>query len=265
MAFEFVKRIFGRLPQPDPEDPDFYSYRQPSLSSLAAIPAAYAAIGLLSSTLGQLPRIVARLDDPLDDYWVPEPGHPVSELLRSPSRLVDPWLFWEWMFRCLFAGGNAYAWIRREAGQPVELAPAECLRSEWQADGRGPVAVYDLHLWGVSGNSGASERIRARAGDVVTLHGPGFDGLSSPSPVQYAARRTLEMMARAGQQQEMLMNSVNVRSAIKSDAELVRLTLEQRKQLQEDIRKGIVTLIVLSRKGPHGFPFRRPHSRFPIH
>ena len=85
MAFEFVKRIFGRLPQPDPEDPDFYSYRQPSLSSLAAIPAAYAAIGLLSSTLGQLPRIVARLDDPLDDYWVPEPGHPVSELLRSPS------------------------------------------------------------------------------------------------------------------------------------------------------------------------------------
>ena len=30
-------------------------------------------------------------------------------------------------------------------------------------------------------------------------------------------------------------------------------------------RKGIVTLIVLSRKGPHGFPFRRPHSRFPIH
>ena len=28
---------------------------------------------------------------------------------------------------------------------------------------------------------------------------------------------------------------------------------------------GIVTLIVLGRKGPHGFPFRRPHSQFPIH
>ena len=27
---------------------------------------------------------------------------------------------------------------------------------------------------------------------------------------------------------------------------------------------GIVTLIVLGRKGPHGFPFR-PHSQFPIH
>ena len=29
-------------------------------------------------------------------------------------------------------------------------------------------------------------------------------------------------------------------------------------------RGGIVTLIVLGRKGPHGFPFRRPHSHFPI-
>ena len=28
---------------------------------------------------------------------------------------------------------------------------------------------------------------------------------------------------------------------------------------------GIVTLIVLGRKGPHGFPFRRAHSHFPIH
>ena len=28
---------------------------------------------------------------------------------------------------------------------------------------------------------------------------------------------------------------------------------------------GIVTLIVLGRKSPHGFPFRRPHSHFPRH
>ena len=239
MALEFVKRIFGggKLPQPDPEDPDFYTYRRPSLPSLAAIPAAYAAIGLLASTLGQLPRTAARLEDPLDDYWSAVPDHPVSELLRNPSRLVDPWLFWEWMFRRLFAGGNAYTWVRREAGRPVELVPADCLRCEWQTGRRGPAAVYDLHLWGGSGTAGGGERVTARAADVVTLHGPGFDGVSSPSPIQYAARRTLELMDRAGQQQEMLMNLISVRSAIKSDAELVRLNLEQRKQLQEDIRK----------------------------
>ena len=35
--------------------------------------------------------------------------------------------------------------------------------------------------------------------------------------------------------------------------------------VSEDAAEGIVTLIVLGRKGPHGFPFRRPHSHFPIH
>ena len=33
----------------------------------------------------------------------------------------------------------------------------------------------------------------------------------------------------------------------------------------DNLDAGIVTLIVLGRKGPHGFPFRRPHSHFPIH
>ena len=35
--------------------------------------------------------------------------------------------------------------------------------------------------------------------------------------------------------------------------------------LFDKTHEGIVTLIVLGRKGPHGFPFRRPHSHFPIH
>ena len=44
-------------------------------------------------------------------------------------------------------------------------------------------------------------------------------------------------------------------------AEKCRLATRSPKGVAEE---GIVTLIVLSRKGPHGFPFRRPHSRFPI-
>ena len=28
---------------------------------------------------------------------------------------------------------------------------------------------------------------------------------------------------------------------------------------------GIVTVMWFGHKGPHGFPFRRPHSHFPIH
>ena len=39
----------------------------------------------------------------------------------------------------------------------------------------------------------------------------------------------------------------------------------QKTVLRNNPPYGIVTLIVLGRKGPHGFPFRRPHSHFPIH
>ena len=240
MAFEFVKRIWQRLPQPDPEDKKFYSYSRPASSTLAAIPAAYAAISLLASTLAQLPRIVAKLDDPVDDHWEPEPDHPVSELLRRPSRLVDPWLFWEWMFRCLFTTGNAYAWIRRRSRgdrRPIELVPAYLLHSEWVSGSQGPVAEYDLQLWG--GFPGArEERVSTRAGDVLTLHGPGFDGLQSPSPIQYAARRTLEIMDHAAEHQKALLQGVNIRTAITSDASLVNLTREKREELQESIKEA---------------------------
>ena len=41
--------------------------------------------------------------------------------------------------------------------------------------------------------------------------------------------------------------------------------VNKRKVRVKDSVNGIVTLIVLGRKGPHGFPFRRPHWHFPIH
>ncbi len=236
MAFEFVRRLFQRLPQPDPDDPGFYRHSAaPTATALAAIPAAYAAIGLLASSLAQLPRTVVRQDDPLDDYWTPEPTHPVSVLLRYPSRLVDPWLFWEWLFRGLFTHGNAYAWIRRDgAGRPLELVPATCVHSQWATTRR---VAYDLELWGVADAGGAPPGIRAWASDVIALHGPGFEGLSSPSPIQYAARRTLEAMAEATTHQQALLQGVNIRTAIKADPSLVRLNKEQLDAYRESLKK----------------------------
>ena len=231
MAFEIIRRIFGgrRLPVPDPDEPGFHTYAQSS-GPLTAIPAAYAAIGLLASTLAQLPRTVARLDDPLDDYWQADPEHPVSELLRRPSRLVDPWIFWEWMLRCLFGFGNAYAWIRRDAGgRPIELVPADCTRCQWVDGEQGPVAEYDLTLWGID-NGGARQLLRVSASEVVALHGPGFDGLASPSPVLYAARRTLEVMDQAAVYQRQELRGRGLRTAIETDAKLLELTPEQREQ-----------------------------------
>ena len=153
---------------------------------MAAIPAAHRAIGLLASTLARLPRTAARLEDPFADEWTPAPDHPVTALLAAPSRrMPDPWLFWESLFRALFASGNAYAWIRRDprSGRPVELVPAACRVTRWAP---GPVAQYDLIL--LDGLRGLGEHITVLAPDVLTLHGPGFDGLESPSPIHYAAR-----------------------------------------------------------------------------
>ena len=181
---------------------------------------------------------MARIEDLLDDYWSPDPGHPVSALLRSPSRMVDPWIFWEWMFRCLFGGGNAYAWIRRDRKyRPVELVPAVCTRNEWVAGARGPVAEYDLTLWG-AGDGGVRELRGVRAAEVVTLHGPGFDGLASPSPVQYAARRTLETMDEVAAHQGSLLRGGGMRTAIETDVSLVGLKSDQQDQLSAKLRRN---------------------------
>ena len=245
MALKIFKKIFAdkKLPEPDPQRPGRYRYPPRSgVDDLTAIPAAYAAIGLLSSTLAQLPRTVVHLEDPLDDYWTPQGDHPVTELLRRPSRLVDPWLFWEWMFRGLFAAGNSYAWIRRsDAGRPLELVPATCTAAQWR--GNPPLeharVHYELKLWGPATAAGLSPHIRVEASEVVALHGPGFDGLASPSPVQYAASSTLEVMHRAqDQQKSMLQSSSGMGAAIATDASLADRTEEQKKQHREALAEG---------------------------
>ena len=231
-----------QLPRPDPDSgPQAYTYgRGLGASALAAIPAAHRAIGLLASTLARLPRTAARLEDPFADEWTPVLDHPVTALLESPSRrMPDPWLFWESLFRALFASGNAYAWIRRDprTRRPVELVPAACRLARWAP---GPVAQYDLIL--LDGLRGLGEQITARAPDVLTLHGPGFDGLESPSPIYYAARQTLSVMALAGEHQRALLHGVNLRAAITIVPELFgRILPEQLQQYQDTLNQSYAT------------------------
>ena len=241
-----------QLPRPDPDSgPQAYTYgRGLGASALAAIPAAHRAIGLLASTVARLPRTAARLEDPFADEWTPAPDHPVTALLAAPSRrMPDPWLFWESLFRALFASGNAYAWIRRDprTRRPVELVPAACRVTRWAP---GTVAQYDLIL--LDGLHGLGEHITALAPDVLTLHGPGFDGLESPSPIHYAARQTLSVMALSGEHQRALLHGVNLRAAITILPELHGHILpEQLQQYQDTLnqsyaaarRKGQIPLL----------------------
>ena len=238
----FVGPRILQLPRPDTDSgPQAYTYgRGLGASALAAIPAAHRAIGLLASTLARLPRTAARLEDPFADEWVPAPDHPVTALLEAPSRrMPDPWLFWESLFRALFASGNAYAWIRRDprTRRPVELVPAACRVTRWAP---GPVAQYDLLL--LDGLRGFGEQITALAPDVLTLHGPGFDGLESPSPIHYAARQTLSVMALSGEHQRALLSGVNLRAAITIVPELFgRILPEQLQQYQDTLNQSYAT------------------------
>ena len=238
----FVGPRILQLPRPDTDSgPQAYTYgRGLGASALAAIPAAHRAIGLLASTLARLPRTAARLEDPFADEWVPAPDHPVTALLEAPSRrMPDPWLFWEALFRALFASGNAYAWIRRDprTRRPVELVPAACRVTRWAP---GPVAQYDLLL--LDGLRGFGEQITALAPDVLTLHGPGFDGLESPSPIHYAARQTLSVMALSGEHQRALLSGVNLRAAITIVPELFgRILPEQLQQYQDTLNQSYAT------------------------
>ena len=238
----FVGPRILQLPRPDTDSgPQAYTYgRGLGASALAAIPAAHRAIGLLASTVARLPRTAARLEDPFADEWVPAPDHPVTALLEAPSRrMPDPWLFWESLFRALFASGNAYAWIRRDprTRRPVELVPAACRVTRWAP---GPVAQYDLLL--LDGLRGFGEQITALAPDVLTLHGPGFDGLESPSPIHYAARQTLSVMALSGEHQRALLSGVNLRAAITIVPELFgRILPEQLQQYQDTLNQSYAT------------------------
>lgn len=176
---------------------------QISSGGLSAVPAAYCAINLISEQLAILSRSVVGLDN------APRLNHPTTILLRFPSRMVDPIQFWLIMFRALAASGNSYCWIRRHfmTKQPIELVPAACERAEWVGSRASPYQRYTLRLMGAEGTAGFvfNRRIVANSNDVLTFHGPGYNGLWSPSPVQYAAENTLRAMSQVVERHRTLL------------------------------------------------------------
>ena len=185
-------------------------------SNLSAVPAAYAAINLLSSQLAILPRVVKDGDKEL-------PGHQVSAVLAAPNRTIDPAQFWEMIMTPFIAHGNAYAYIRRDfrTKDIIELVPAECINAEYVDSRSAPYVRYRLALLGANqqGNITHERQITANSNNVLAFHGPGFDGLTSPSPIRYAASAVLNVMSEVYNYQHSRMakgltagNAMTVRS-----------------------------------------------------
>ena len=195
---------------------DYYR-RGGSAAENAAVPAAYAAINLLTDQLGMLPRRVVTKANI-------ETTHQVNALLAFPSRMVDPAQFWQIMIRSLIASGNAYAWIRRDfiTNRAIELVPAYVTRSEWVQARHSPYQRYHLRLMGTGLDGLVFDRYqKADARDVIAFHGPGFNGLRSPSPIMYAARKQATTMSRISEHlSQLLGEGVNTGMALTVDSEM---------------------------------------------
>ena len=182
----------NRRPSAWVDEDGFFQLTGPSVGRYSGdmVPAVYAAVNLLAYQMGMLQ---AAVHDPEDA----QPEHTISMLLRYPSRTIDPWHFWTIMWRAYFTHGNAYAWIRRDfSGMPVELVPAWCVNTEFVESRYAPYQKYTLSLLGshTPGRGIKTTNRVANSRDVIVFHGPGYDGLRSPSPIANAASRAIETM-----------------------------------------------------------------------
>ena len=115
--------------------------------------------------------------------------------------------------------GNGYAYIRRnDKGQPLEIIPVTQVQS-WFAPERAGNPDQVLRWYHASLVTSSLRKNNIPSGNMLSVHGDGFDGISSPSPIRYVAASTLEM-ARAATQHNLgtLTRGLHSRLAIVGQA-----------------------------------------------
>lgn len=182
----------------------------PEQSSIAAI---YGAINMLGHSASALNKRVVRRIGTDDPYYEAVPDHPLNVLLESPSPFMDGGLLWESIARELCAKGNIYLWVRRTTGgYPASLWPGQALRSRGRND------TFTFYPWPLDGQLRTMELPRR---SVVGIHGPGFNGVESPSPIWHAAMQTSRTMAEAQEYQyNRLRLGLNAQTVIETDPSL---------------------------------------------
>jgi len=195
-----------------------------------SIPAVYQAVNVLSQTMAGLPIMVSRIHDGPEQYAEPDPGHPLSELMRNPSDVYDTWQFWEHMHRERYREGTSCAQIvrSRRGRVPVRLVPArQILRGYYDQSGG---LRYRLELVTKRGGPYNYAQVDLPARDVLVLSGPGFDGIWSPSPITYAAIGVLELMQYAMVSQDRMLQYRHLLNTVTGHQDLAALGPDQVKQ-----------------------------------
>ena len=156
-------------------------------------------------------------------------------LLRPLTATIDGYLpatyRWRMVVENLGYRGNAYLRIHRTGRQIEALEPAH--NGQVQRRGvRGTTRVYLLTM--LSG-----ERVELQQRDVVAIHGPGFNGLQSPSPIQAAGKAVISLDQDARKQ---LSGSVKAglagRGVILMSDHLLNAGKETRDQLASSLEEG---------------------------
>ena len=208
-----------------------------------AVPTAYACINLLTCQLAALPHVVVRLDKDDPAYWEIERGHTIAGLLQMPTAALDPWQFREWIYNSLISSANAYALIRRESGRAVELIPVTVSKSAWVNNSNGGRRIErEIRIWGNAVGGAAATQTVTEA-DLISLHGPCFNGLASPSPIFYAAFNTLEVMATAVDHNRSALRTALAGTFLETSPELTEFLgkedrLEFLTKLAKKVRQG---------------------------
>ena len=102
-----------------------------------AVATVYRCVSIIANTMGMLPWRVYRREGENGERETMEAEHPVDVLLsRNPNRWQTPYQFKRWLDVCQCLRGNAYVFVVRKNGVPVELVPLhpDCMSVEQVGD-----------------------------------------------------------------------------------------------------------------------------------
>lgn len=175
----------------------------------------YAAINMISQSIASLNMYIAEKKGVEDVYYTGLPDHPINALLKFPSPYINGTLFWEATARELLAKGNIYFWIRRSAnGNAVSLWPGQ---AQLRLGGRD----YEFFPWPLDGQY---RRMILSRSNLLGIHGPGFNGVRSPSPIEAAADISKTVTEAQKYQLQRFKTGVHGESVIETDPTLEGVT-----------------------------------------
>lgn len=238
---DYALRLLGGVPQMTPQNAtmlsssgsrgsELYSLftgeQTPGMAlterSAMSVSAVYACVGLIGGAIASMPlHIYERTPEGRKRY-----SSPLWWLLNeSPSDAWTSAAAWQFTLQSILLKGDAFWLIERRGPEPVGFIPVHPDNVVVERDefGRNRYAIY----------RDTGDVVVKQQDDVLHFTGLGFDGLRSLTPIKYSLRSAAGIAAAADQQAaNFFAGGSRPDHAIRIPPE-VRLTPEQKEQLQE--------------------------------